>query len=57
MLFAKWKLKDEKHGCDMFTDMEQHWAKDAVCFSVENGLMSGVSRGVRSRLTDDSAEG
>ena len=22
MLFAKWKLKDEKHGCDMFTDME-----------------------------------
>ena len=44
MLFAKWKLKDEKHGCDMFTDMEQHWAKDAVCFSVENGLMNGVSK-------------
>lgn len=43
-LFAKWKLKDEKHGCDMFTDMEQHWAKDAVCFSVENGLMNGVSK-------------
>ena len=44
MLFAKWKLKDEKHGCGMFTDMTGHWAKDAVCFSVENGLMNGVSK-------------
>ncbi len=50
MLFAKWRLKDGKHACAAFNDIDQHWAKDAVCFGVENGLMKGVSS---DRFTPD----
>lgn len=42
-LFAKWRLKDGTHACAAFKDTAQHWAKDAICFGVENGLMNGVS--------------
>ena len=31
------------HKCDAYTDVDGHWAKDAICYVTERGLFKGTS--------------
>lgn len=37
------KVDTEGHKCAAFTDIQNHWGKDAICYVVENDLFNGVS--------------
>ena len=32
----------EEHLCDAFRDIVGHWAKEGICYVVENGIMNGI---------------